>query len=153
MYLEDNSNSRTRTLLHWILQVVVMFLSESNINMGKETGMWISKLALYGIPFSLLNINFLRKKWNGYFSVYSYNILVIHIEWKINGNVFFSEFFKIKKTSDIILIVAWYLICTTINCDKKRVWAWWFQVTRRHLFDSWGLPVTKWEVVTEHRYH
>lgn len=45
-------------------------------------------------PFSLLIIwGFLRKKWNGYFNVYSYNILVIHIEWKLLGTFFSSGFF------------------------------------------------------------
>lgn len=35
------------------------------------------------------------------------------INWK---DFFFSEFFR-RTNLDIILIVAWYLICTTINSD------------------------------------
>lgn len=50
--------------------------------------------------------------------------------WKL----FFPPLSFLKqKYLDIILIAAWYLICATINCDKKRrVWAWWFKGVSRH---------------------
>lgn len=70
----------------------------------------------------------------------------------ITGNIFFSEFFKIKNL-DIILIVAWYLICTTINCDKKMKSLGLVISGNKWAFDGLCLPATEQEVAIKHRYH
>lgn len=87
--------------------------------------------------------------------VISVFIAMIFLSFTLNENYwkhFFSEFFKIKKLN-IILIVAWYLICTTINCDKKMKSLGLVILGNKQVFDCLCLPGTEWEVVIEPKYH